>query len=201
MGYPGGTTVTETGNQTPANRGNGIQTLRVQEDLDLATVGALYQRGRTAIAGHARLLLLDLSGLSFCDARGLSALVRIANDADAAGCRYGLIAPQPQVAKILRITGLGTRLRVFATIEQARQRLTAVAPRGRQPVRRCARHARRRPQRGTPEVTSAGPVPWRAATGPMSPGSGRSVLARHGRSGQLGPIAPPSSPRGPGKEG
>jgi hypothetical protein len=32
------------------------------------------------------------------------------------------------VAKILRITGLGTRLRVFATIEQARQRLTAVAP-------------------------------------------------------------------------
>lgn len=120
--------MTESGNQTPADRGNGIQILRVQEDLDLATAGALYQRGRTAIAGHARLLLLDLSGLSFCDARGLSALVRIANDADAAGCRYGLIAPQPQVAKILRITGLGTRLRAFATIQQARQRLTALAP-------------------------------------------------------------------------
>jgi D-arabinose 1-dehydrogenase-like Zn-dependent alcohol dehydrogenase len=46
------------------------------------------------------LLLLDLTGLSFCDARGLSAFVRIANRADAAGCRYGFIAPQPLVASI-----------------------------------------------------------------------------------------------------
>ncbi len=55
------------------------------------------------------------------------AFIRIANDADAAGCGYGLIAPTPQAAKILRITGQGTRLPVFATIEQARQRLTTLA--------------------------------------------------------------------------
>lgn len=51
----------------------------------------------------------------------------MANDADAARCGYGLIAPKPQVANILRITGLATRLPVFATIEQARQRLTTLA--------------------------------------------------------------------------
>jgi anti-anti-sigma factor len=63
--------------------------------------------------------LLDLTGLSFCDARGLGALVRIANNADAAGCRYALIAPQPPVVKLLRIGGLSSRLPVFASIRDA----------------------------------------------------------------------------------
>jgi anti-sigma B factor antagonist len=65
------------------------------------------------------LLLLDLAGLFFCDARGLSAFVRIANQADAAGCRFGLIAPRPAVAKILRISGLDSRMQVFAAVEDA----------------------------------------------------------------------------------
>jgi anti-sigma B factor antagonist len=119
--------MTKSGNETRADRAAGVHILRVQGELDLATADALYQRGRAAIARHARLLLLDLRGLSFCDARGLSALVRMANDADAAGCRYGLIAPKPQVATVVRITGLGMRLRVFATIEQARQYLLTLA--------------------------------------------------------------------------
>ena len=113
--------------QPAADHAHHIQVLRVQGDLDLATADAAYRRGRAAIAGHARLLLLDLTGCSFCDARGLSAMVRIANDADAAGCRYALVGPKPPVAKILRITGLAARLPVFATIEQARQRLTTRA--------------------------------------------------------------------------
>lgn len=100
--------------------------MTVQGELDLATADCLYQRGRAAIGCHARLLLLDLVGLSFCDACGLSAFVRIANEAQAAGCRYGLVAPQPLVVKMLRITGLNARLPVFATTEEARQRLIAL---------------------------------------------------------------------------
>ena len=72
-------------------------------------------------------MLLDLTGLSFCDARGLSAFVRIANQADSAGCGFALIAPRPPVAKILRISGLDRRLAVFATIDDARALRTAAA--------------------------------------------------------------------------
>ena len=61
----------------------------------------------------------DLAGVSFCDAGGLSALVRIANRADATGCPYGLIAPRPQLMKVLRITGLDQRLPVFASVNDA----------------------------------------------------------------------------------
>ena len=114
-------------NGTTAGPDDRTQILRVQGELDLATADSLYRRGRTAIGRHARLLLLDLTGLSFCDARGLSAFVRIANEAEAADCSYGLIAPQPLVAKILRITGLHQRLQVFATSDEARLRLIALA--------------------------------------------------------------------------
>jgi hypothetical protein len=56
----------------------------------------------------------------------LSAFVRIASEAETAGCRYGLVAPQPLVVKMLRITGLDARLPVFATMEEARNRLMAL---------------------------------------------------------------------------
>jgi len=109
----------------------GTQVITVKGELDLATADRLYQRGRAAIGRQARLLLLDLAGVSFCDSSGLSAFVRIANDADAAGCQYGLVGPQPLVLKVLRITGLDQRLPVFRTVDEARRRfpaLTGAAP-------------------------------------------------------------------------
>lgn len=105
--------------------GEPTQIVTVEGELDLASADSLYRRGRTAIGHHARLLLLDLAGVSFCDSSGLNAFVRIANEADAAGCRYGLVAPQPIVLKVLRITGLDQRLPVFRSIEEARLRYTA----------------------------------------------------------------------------
>ena len=102
------------------------QILIVRGELDLATADDLYRRGCVAIGRHARLLLLDLADLSFCDAYGLSAFVRIANEAQAAECRYGLVAPQPLVVKMLRITGLNARLPVFATMEEACHHLMAL---------------------------------------------------------------------------
>ena len=102
-----------------AGGGGQIQVVQVRGELDLATADSLAARGYAAIGRQARVLLLDLAGVSFCDARGLSALVRIANHADRTGCRYGLIAPQPLVVKVLRITGLDQRLSVFTSVNEA----------------------------------------------------------------------------------
>jgi len=121
----GGTVMTEGATQTAAGSGAAIAVVRAPAELDLATADGLAARG-CAIAGHAGLLLLDLTSLSFCDARGLSAFVRIANQADRAGCRLALIAPQPPVAKVLRICRLDQRLPVFATTGHALADLTAV---------------------------------------------------------------------------
>ena len=119
--------LSESANGTTTGPDDRTEILTVHGELDVATADILYRRGRTAIGRHTRLLLLDLASLAFCDAAGLNAIVRIANEAEAAGCRYGLIAPQPPVAKLLRITGLNKRLQVFATIDQACQHFTAPA--------------------------------------------------------------------------
>jgi anti-anti-sigma factor len=113
-------------NQTTADRGAGIEILSTPAELDLTTGDGLVEQGYAAIARSAR-LLFDLACLSFCDARGLSAFVRIASHADAAGCRFGLIAPRPPITKILRINGLNSRLPVFAAIDDALALLTAPA--------------------------------------------------------------------------
>ena len=88
-------------------------------ELDLATADGLTERGYAAIGRGPRVLLIDLAHVSFCDLRGLSSLVRIANQADRAGCRYGLLAAQPQVVNLLRLTSLDQRLPVFATVGDA----------------------------------------------------------------------------------
>jgi anti-anti-sigma factor len=117
------TTMTQSENQAMAARSAGIEILGMPAELDLATGDGVVEQGYAAIARPARLLLLDLGGLSFCDACGLSVFVRIANHADAAGCRFGLIAPRPPVAKILRISGLDSRMPVFATIDEHDRRI------------------------------------------------------------------------------
>ena len=114
-------------NQTATAHGAGIEIVRMPAELDLTTSEGAVEQGCAAMGRPVRLLLLDLTGLSFCDARGLSAFVRIANHADAAGCGFGLIAPQPPVAKILRISGLDSRMPVFATVDDARALLMAMA--------------------------------------------------------------------------
>lgn len=116
--------MTQGENQASAERGAGIEILSMPAELDVATGNGLVQQGYAAMDRSARLLLLDLAGLSFCDACGLRAFVQIANHADAAGCRFALIAPQPLVAKILRISGLERRMPVFATIDDALRLLT-----------------------------------------------------------------------------
>ncbi len=114
-------------NQTTADSGAGIEIVSMPAELDLTTSEDVVAQGCAAIAHPARLLLLDLTGLSFFDARGLSAFVRIANRADAAGCGFGLIAPRAPVANILRISGLDSRLPVFATIDDPRALRTVIA--------------------------------------------------------------------------
>lgn len=106
-------------NVTVTDEGSQVQLIHVRGELDLATADGLTARGYAAIGRGPRVLLIDLAQVSFCDLRGLSSLIQIANQADRAGCRYGLLAAQPQVVKLLRLTGLDQRLAVFATADDA----------------------------------------------------------------------------------
>ena len=63
--------MTQANNQTAADSGAGIEIVPMPAELDLTTSEGVAAQGCAAIARLARLVLLDLAGVSFRDARGL----------------------------------------------------------------------------------------------------------------------------------
>ncbi|WP_167976771.1 STAS domain-containing protein [Lentzea indica] len=86
---------------------------------ELAGSGAerlLARLDRLLDQGH-RYVVLDLSGVSFCDSSGISALVRGHARASAAAGGLRLSAASDQVVRILELSGLARMLGLKSTVE------------------------------------------------------------------------------------
>jgi len=91
----------------------------LEGELDIATVPELRERLLGLLGPGVRLLIIDLSGVSFCDVAGLAVLIGTQRRATARDIVVRLAAPRPQVLKLLRITGLDHRLTICATLADA----------------------------------------------------------------------------------
>ncbi len=78
-------------------------------ELDIASAEVAVGYVRDVIDRHHGPVIVDLTALAFCDARGLAALVRMAGYAEQMGCPFRLASPSPSLVKIMRITGLDRR--------------------------------------------------------------------------------------------
>ena len=90
----------------------GQTTVTFAGELDYASADPAYGYVRDVIDARGGRILLDMGGLSFCDARGLGVLARMSRHAGQAGTSLHLVAPPPQLMKIIRITGLEDELPV-----------------------------------------------------------------------------------------
>jgi anti-anti-sigma factor len=79
-------------------------------ELDIATAEAAVSYVTGIIDHHHRPVVVNLTGLRFCDACGLSALLRMASYAKQVGRPFMLASPSPSLIKLMRITGLDRRL-------------------------------------------------------------------------------------------
>jgi anti-sigma B factor antagonist len=86
--------------------GDRNQIVSVSGELDIATAEQAYTYISDVIDAWPVPVSVDLSGLTFCDASGLSVLARIARHARQAGRQLRLTAAPPSLLKIMRITGL-----------------------------------------------------------------------------------------------
>ena len=86
--------------------GDGSQIVSVRGELDIATAEQAYAFISDVIDAWPTPVSVDLSGLTFCDASGLSVLAKIARHARQAGRQLRLTAARPSLLKIMRITGL-----------------------------------------------------------------------------------------------
>jgi anti-anti-sigma factor len=78
-------------------------------ELDIATAEVALSYVRDVIDRCRKPVVVDLTALAFCDARGLSALVRMTGYAELRGCTFQLTSPSRSLVKIMRITGLDCR--------------------------------------------------------------------------------------------
>ena len=81
-------------------------------ELDAASADRAYRYVRDTIDTCGGPVLLDLPALSFCDARGLGALLRMSSHARRAGSSLHLLTPPPRLVKLIQITGLDEKLPV-----------------------------------------------------------------------------------------
>jgi anti-sigma B factor antagonist len=91
----------------------------VRGEVDLYTVPRLQRELAGALAaGQPVRLVVDLSGVEFCDSTGVNALLAAHRQAREAGGDLELAGPRPAVRKILQVTGLES---VFTVIESPAQ--------------------------------------------------------------------------------
>jgi anti-anti-sigma factor len=99
-------TAAETVSFSAEHRGD-ILVLRVAGELDMSSAPDLLHHVDDALeAGDAR-VLVDLSGLSFCDSAGLNAFIRGDRRCVRAGGWLRLTAARGHVARVLDVSGVG----------------------------------------------------------------------------------------------
>lgn len=84
----------------------GYALVAIAGELDMATAPDLFDVLAEAIGSGDTDIVLDLSGLEFCDSAGLAVFVRARNQLDQSGHRLIVAAPTEAVARILDLSGV-----------------------------------------------------------------------------------------------
>lgn len=93
--------------------------VRLEGDLDITTTPVMRGRLLSVLGPGVRLLIIDLSGVSFCDVSALAVLIGMQRRARGLGTTVRLAALRPQMAKLMRVTGLDRHFTICAALDDA----------------------------------------------------------------------------------
>jgi anti-sigma B factor antagonist len=81
--------------------------MSVAGEIDLYTAPRLHTELMSALAQDAPLrLVVDMTGVEFCDSTGMNVLLAAQRRAREAGGDVQLASPRPAIRKVLQVTGL-----------------------------------------------------------------------------------------------
>jgi anti-anti-sigma factor len=103
----------------PVLRRPAVTIATLEGDLDIAATPVLRERLLSMLGPGVRLLVIDLSGVAFCDVSALAVLIGMQRRARGLGITVRLAAPRPQLARLLRVTGLDQHFTICATLDDA----------------------------------------------------------------------------------
>ncbi|MFH8659979.1 STAS domain-containing protein [Streptomyces afghaniensis] len=92
---------------------------RVSGEMDYVTEPVLRSQFKELLSRDSRFIVLDLSGVSFCDSAGLNVLIGAWRQADAGGTVLVLACAPESLRPILQMTGVDQLLRVYGTVTDA----------------------------------------------------------------------------------
>lgn len=136
-------------------------------EVDATNADEIGQALLAAAGRHVPVLIIDMSGVTFCDSAGVGAIIAAYQQAAATGTQLRLVATA--VLRILTLVGIDKLIPIYPTLEAA----MAGAP----PTQTSARKPH-----GEPDKTTALSSGSAAAGGPAFPGKRlrrRSIPARH----------------------
>ncbi|SEF37436.1 anti-anti-sigma factor [Amycolatopsis pretoriensis] len=107
---PAGTAITTTAERT---------VVTVTGELDLARTGHLASLLGEELELAPRALVIDLTGLTFCSARGLGVVLDAVSAARAAGVPVAVVAESRAVLRPVRVLGLEAELPLHRTLAEA----------------------------------------------------------------------------------
>jgi anti-sigma B factor antagonist len=97
----------------------GVLLVRLSGEIDIATTELASASIRAAVAPPARLVLIDVSAVTFCSSAGLGNLVEARNLAGQHNITLALVGVGRPVDRPLSVTGLGGEFRIYATVAEA----------------------------------------------------------------------------------
>lgn len=97
----------------------GVLLIRMSGEIDIASTEFAAEAIRAAVAPPARLVLIDLSAVTFCSSAGLGNLVEARNLAGQHDITLALVGVGRPVDRPLSVTGLGGQFRIYGTAAEA----------------------------------------------------------------------------------
>ena len=93
--------------------------LEIAGELDIATVPHVRAALAAEPLASAAAVVVDLTGLTFMDSTGLSALIELSHDLASRAGRMAIACPEGPARLLLDVTGVAEQLSVLDTREQA----------------------------------------------------------------------------------
>jgi len=103
----------------PASAGAAHAVVVLTGEVDATNSEELYGVLESVVLQHPRLLVVDLTELSFMDSTGLRMLLRSSRELDQQGGVLALAAPHASVARVLQLTRADQLIPVYASIADA----------------------------------------------------------------------------------
>jgi anti-sigma B factor antagonist len=98
---------------------NGVPVVRAAVEVDATNADDLRSAILSAMAAGPDRLVVDMSGTEFCDSTGLNVLVRAHKRLEDAGGELLLIAREPTLLRIFKVTGMDTMFHLYSSLDEA----------------------------------------------------------------------------------